>query len=97
MNKGKPGQAYNVCSGIPVKISKLLEILLSKSTVNNIKVKRDVDKFRPIDMQVIYGDNNRLASDTGWKAVYSLEQSLEDALDYWRGKVTDPSGDKYCK
>ncbi len=94
MNKGKPGQVYNVCSGKPVKISKLLEILLSFSKISGIKVKRDNDKFRPIDIGTIFGDNSRLVSDTDWKVIYSLEQSLGDALDWWRKKVTGLSGEK---
>ena len=97
MNKGKPGQVYNVCSGKPVKISKLLEILLSLSKISGIKVKRDNDKFRPIDIGTIFGDNTRLVSDTDWKAIYSLEQSLRDALYYWRIRVTDPSWKKTCE
>ncbi len=96
MNKGQAGQAYNVCSGKPVKISRLLEILLSLSRVSGIKVKKDMDKFRPIDIQTVFGDNTRLVSGTGWKAEYSLKRSLKDALDYWRAKVADPSVGKSC-
>ncbi|MCJ7665868.1 MAG: GDP-mannose 4,6-dehydratase [Actinobacteria bacterium] len=94
MERGRPGQAYNVCSGSSVKISRLLEILLSLSKVSGIGVKKDMDKFRPIDIKTVFGDNARLVSDTGWKAEYSLEKSLEDALDWWRMKVEDPSGSK---
>ncbi|MFC2144847.1 GDP-mannose 4,6-dehydratase [Actinomycetota bacterium] len=91
MNNGKPGKAYNVCSGEPVKISKLLEKLLSLSKISGIQVKKDMDKFRPIDIGTIFGDNTRLVKDTGWKAVYPLERSLGDALDWWRNKISDPS------
>lgn len=96
MNKGRAGQAYNVCSGRPVRISRLLEILLSLSRVSGIKIKKDMDKFRPIDIQTVFGDNTRLVSGTGWKAEYSLERSLKDALDWWRVKVAGPSRSKSC-
>lgn len=96
MNKGKPGQVYNVCSGKPVKILKLLEILLSLSKVNGIGIKKDKSKFRPIDIGTIFGDNSRLVGDTDWKVIYSLDKSLNDTLDYWRKKVTDPLWKKKC-
>jgi len=96
MDKGRPGQAYNVCSGKPVRISKLLEMLLSLSKISGIKVKRDDDKFRPIDIGTIFGDNARLVSDTEWKAIYSLERSLGDALDWWRERVADLLEKKTC-
>jgi len=96
MNKGRAGQVYNVCSGKPVKISRLLEILLSLSRVSGIKVKKDMDKFRPIDIQTVFGDNTRLVSGTGWKAEYSLKRSLKDTLDYWRENVAGPPEDKSC-
>ncbi|MCK5567712.1 MAG: hypothetical protein KAI62_07355, partial [Actinomycetia bacterium] len=59
-------------------------------------VKKDMDKFRPIDIQTVFGDNTRLVSDTGWKAEYPLERSLEDALDYWRENVAGPSVGRSC-
>jgi GDP-4-dehydro-6-deoxy-D-mannose reductase len=87
INKGKPGEVYNVCSGEKKKVSSLLDILISMSRVKKIKVKTDRSKFRAIDVGIMYGDNSKLKAHTDWVPDYSIEQSLKDVLEYWREKV----------
>ncbi len=87
MNRGKPGDVYNVCSGKAVRISALLDMLISLSTTGDIKVSIDKDKSRPIDIAEIFGDNSKLISATGWQPEYMLETSLGDSLDWWRKKI----------
>lgn len=87
VNKGKPGQVYNVCSGKKRKIKQLLDMLISMSKIDNIKVEIDREKFRAIDVEIMYGDNSRLRRHTGWAPRYSMEESLEDTLDYWRQRI----------
>jgi len=87
MNKGKPGQVYNICSGEKIKIRYLLEILISLSSKKNISVKIDSTKLRPVDNEIIYGDNSKLKNHTGWMPKYSIEEALKDTLDYWRNIV----------
>ena len=84
IQKGRPGQAYNVCSGKKRKISEILDILLALSTQKNISVKVDALKLRPIDLKVIYGDNSKLKKETGWKPVIDINRSLADILNWWR-------------
>ena len=38
--------------------------------------------IRPSDNMIIIGDNSKLRDEIGWKPVYSLEQTIEDMLDY---------------
>jgi GDP-4-dehydro-6-deoxy-D-mannose reductase len=87
VSKGKAGNVYNVCSGKKRKISDLLDILISLSTKSNIKVEVDRSKFRPVDVDSIYGSNAKLKRHTGWKADCRIEDSLKDTLDYWRGII----------
>jgi len=87
VNKGKEGQIYNVCSGKKYKISDLLDMLISLSTVPEITVNIDRDKFRAIDVEIIYGSNSKLRAHTGWKSRYSIKKSLKDTIDYWRENV----------
>jgi len=88
MNKEKSDQVYNICSGEKRRISELLDILLSISKRNDIKVKVDRSKFRLIDVRMIYGDNSKLKKQTGWSPDYSIEDSLRDTLVYWRKKIS---------
>lgn len=88
IQKGRPGQAYNVCSGKKRKISEILDILISFSTQKNISIKVDDIKLRPIDLKVIYGDNSKLKKETGWESVIDINQSLIDVLNWWRERST---------
>ena len=94
MNRGKPGEAYNVCSGKPVKVFTLLEMLISLSNRENIEVKLDKDKFRPIEIPTIFGDNTRLTTAIGWQQEYGLKDSLKDSLDWWREKINSEKGNE---
>jgi GDP-4-dehydro-6-deoxy-D-mannose reductase len=81
---GRPGQAYNVCSGKKRKISEILDMLISYSTQKNISINVDAIKFRPIDIKVIYGNNSKLKEETGWESRIDINQSLADILNWWR-------------
>jgi len=88
IQKGRPGQAYNVCSGKKRKISEILDILISFSTQKNISIKVDDVKLRPIDLRLIYGDNSKLKQETGWESEIDIKQSLIDILNWWRERST---------
>jgi GDP-4-dehydro-6-deoxy-D-mannose reductase len=88
--QGRPGEIYNVCKGVGVKISDILNILLGMSK-KRIKVIQDPDKLRPSEIPVYVGDNSKLVKEIGWDRNYSLEKSLEDILIYWRNKLKGES------
>lgn len=84
MNRGRPGEAYNICSGKKIKIADLLKILISFSEKKNISVKVDKTKLRSVDNDIMYGDNSKLKEHTGWVPRHSIEEALKDTLEYWR-------------
>jgi GDP-4-dehydro-6-deoxy-D-mannose reductase len=81
--KGRPGEAYNVCSGRAVAIRELADILIGLST-RPMKVTLDAERLRPVDVPVLHGDNGKLVRDTGWQPEITLEQTLADLLEWWR-------------
>ncbi|OQA20811.1 MAG: GDP-6-deoxy-D-mannose reductase [Actinobacteria bacterium ADurb.Bin346] len=81
---GKPGEPYNVCSGIKTRISDMLDMMISLSKVGKIKITVDKKKLRPVDVKSIYGDNTRIKNHTGWKPEYNIKHTLKDTLDWWR-------------
>jgi GDP-4-dehydro-6-deoxy-D-mannose reductase len=83
MARGKPGEAYNICSGKAYKIDHLLRILLSLSR-ERIKVQSDKGKNRPAEIPLLLGNNLRLKKATGWKPKIPLEKTLKDTLNFWR-------------
>ena len=85
MRKGKPGQAYNICSRQAYRIRDVLTSLLALSK-KRIKVEVDKDKYRPAEIPILLGDNSRTRKATGWKPRIPLEKTLKDTLDFWRDK-----------
>jgi len=92
MEKGKPGSAYNVCSGQAHPISELLDILLEISGME-IRVEHDACRQRPSDIPLLLGDNTQLRRETGWEPEIRIEKTLADTLDYWRRMVGEAGKD----
>jgi GDP-4-dehydro-6-deoxy-D-mannose reductase len=86
LEKGEPGDVYNIGSGMSRKISEVLEFFLSKAKVS-IKSETDPDKLRPSDIPDFVADFSKLQKLTGWKPEISFEKSLEDILEFWRKQV----------
>ncbi len=86
IEKGIPGEVYNIGSGISYSAKDILDILLERSRCK-ISVKIDPTKMRPSDMPDIICDNKKFTKLTGWKPEIPLRQTLSDTLDYWRNIV----------
>jgi len=86
IERGVPGEAYNVCSGKAVAISEMLEMLLGM-TAAKIDVRRDPGRMRKSDNPVLVGNGAKIAEHTGWKPEIPLHETLENLLDYWRERV----------
>jgi len=83
MEKGVPGDVYNIGSGKSVKIQQILDSLISLSG-KEITYERDDALYRPIDTPDIYCDYEKIKSLTGWEPQIPLEKTLKDTLDYFR-------------
>ncbi len=83
LEKCEPGEVYNICSGKTWYIRELLDKLIDKSNVT-IEIKQDPDRMRPSDVPVLLGDNSKFVSVTDWSTEISLDQTLDDILNYWR-------------
>jgi GDP-4-dehydro-6-deoxy-D-mannose reductase len=83
LDKGEPGEVYNICSGKAWVIRDMLDHLLSLTKVK-VKVEQDAARMRPSDVPVLLGDAGRFQKATGWKPEIPFEQTLRDLLEYWR-------------
>ncbi|MCR8635973.1 GDP-mannose 4,6-dehydratase [Paenibacillus radicis (ex Xue et al. 2023)] len=79
------GEIYNVCSGKGLRIIEILNILISKSKAD-INIVQSTDKMRPADVPILIGDNSKLISTTNWNVKHTIENSLEEILNYYREK-----------
>jgi GDP-4-dehydro-6-deoxy-D-mannose reductase len=87
LTAGRPGQAYNVCSGAGRSVQSLLNGLLALSTTTSIEVRPVAERMQPADVPAQVGSYARLAADTGWQPLIPWEQTLRDLLDDWRAVV----------
>lgn len=86
MQKGTPGEVYNISSGKGYSAKEVLNILLSFSK-KKIKVKQDPSRMRPSDVPILIGDSTKMRRLTGWRPVIPFKKTLEDLLNYWREKI----------
>ena len=61
-------------------------MIVSKSALD-IQIEIDPEKLRPVDVPIIEADTQKLVQMTGWKQEISLEQTIQETLDYWRKEV----------
>ncbi|MGD0034323.1 GDP-mannose 4,6-dehydratase [Paenibacillus illinoisensis] len=85
--KGDVGEIYNISSGEPLSIRYILNVLLSLSYRKDIEIQRDENKMRPSEFPIYIGNSSKIRDHIGWKKEYSIKQSLQDILNYWRNLV----------
>ena len=88
---GTPGEVYNLCSGVDWSIERMLNFLLSRSTVRGIDVRTDPARLRPSDVPVLRGSYEKIERAVGWRPRIPLEQTLDDLLEYWRRRLGRPA------
>lgn len=76
LERGEPGEVYNICSGTPVTIETLLERALAMSGVS-LKCEVDPARLRPEGADARYGSAAKLQQ-LGWRRQYDLDATLRD-------------------
>jgi GDP-4-dehydro-6-deoxy-D-mannose reductase len=85
LEKGQPGECYNICSGRAWTIREMLDMLLGM-TKAKVTIEQDATRMRPSDVPVLLGDASKFRKATGWEPTIPFEQTLRDLLDYWRAR-----------
>lgn len=80
--KGQPGHDYLICSGHPVSISTILNILIELADIY-MDVEYDPARMRPSDVPVLYGNYAKVQQHTGWKPQIHLRDTLRLVLNEW--------------
>lgn len=86
LEKGEPGDVYNIGSGRTWTAREVLDILTSMSRVK-VRVEVDPGRLRPSDVPILLSDSSKFRKLTGWKPTIPLQKTLGDLLDYWRERV----------
>jgi GDP-4-dehydro-6-deoxy-D-mannose reductase len=82
VDKGTPGEVYNVCSGRDVVVEEIARDLLRLADAD-LELVRDPELARPIDVPVVRGDPSKLRAATGWAPEIDLDRTLGDVLAHW--------------
>jgi GDP-4-dehydro-6-deoxy-D-mannose reductase len=87
---GDAGEAYNLCSGNATQAKSLVDGLVALSTIP-LAVKT-VGRKAGVDVARQRGSFKKLQGLTNWAPAWTLEHSLQDALDYGRNNGAYSSG-----
>ena len=87
MEHGKAGETYNVGSGKAVEIRHILNTIVKFSPAD-IKIEVDPNKIRPVDVPIIEADISKLNECTNWLPRITIEQTIEETLNYWRTQLS---------
>jgi GDP-4-dehydro-6-deoxy-D-mannose reductase len=81
-----PAGAYNVASGRAVTVRELVEVA---RTQTEIEIRHEVDpaRVRAHDTREVRGSAVKLREATGWQPQLTLEQTLADAIAWWRDEL----------
>jgi GDP-4-dehydro-6-deoxy-D-mannose reductase len=86
MEKGTPGEAYNIGSGRTWSMREVVDRLIEAAGVH-AEIRQRADLVRTKEVATLEVNASRLRRDTGWSPIYSMEQTLGDTLEYWRGAL----------
>lgn len=86
--KGRPGETYNVCSGIGHQLDILLNRLIGFSN-KKIQITIDQSRFRPVDIPILIGSPRKIKSDTGWEPRFDINSTLKKVYNFWHKKLSN--------
>ena len=86
MERGEPGEVYNVCSGTDLAVQDLADQLLAQARIP-LRFETDPELLRPVEVPVLRGSHDRLTAATGWEPEIPMAQTLTDLLEDWRARV----------
>jgi GDP-4-dehydro-6-deoxy-D-mannose reductase len=87
LERGTPGEVYNLCSGVDWSIERVLQFFIARAKVSQIRIEVDPARLRPSDVPALRGSAEKAHAATGWRPEIPLEQTLSELLDYWRQRT----------
>jgi GDP-4-dehydro-6-deoxy-D-mannose reductase len=86
LEHGAPGEVYNLCSGRATRIGDIVQMVVERGRAP-VEVRPDPARMRPVDEPILQGDNRKLRAATGWEPMISIEQIVDELLEYWRNQL----------
>jgi GDPmannose 4,6-dehydratase len=83
------GEYYNIGGSYSCTIGDMLSHLISLSSKSQeILIKEEPKRLRPIDADLQIPDTAKFSKHTGWRPEISFEKTMSDLLNYWRNRVS---------
>jgi GDP-4-dehydro-6-deoxy-D-mannose reductase len=79
MEKGVPGDVYNVCGGTGMAVREILDRLVDRAQ-RPVRVEVDPALLRPVEVPVLVGDATKLRAATGWAPEHAIDETLDAVL-----------------
>ncbi len=80
LERGRPGEAYNIAATRPVRVRALLDLFCQIAGVQP-RIEVESARVRPTDHPPVLS-NEKLRVELGWQPQFTLEQSLRDIYDF---------------
>ena len=86
LERGEPGEVYNIGSGTTRTMGEMLEMLIGMTDAK-IEIKQDPARLRPSDVKILWANASKFQKATGWEPTIPFEQTMRDLLAYWRTHI----------
>jgi GDP-4-dehydro-6-deoxy-D-mannose reductase len=86
LERGRAGEAYNICRGEGASIADVVAILRTHARVP-VRLRVDPVLRRANDVPRVVGSHAHATRDTGWQPRIPLEETLGALLEDWRARV----------
>ena len=80
LERGEPGETYNVASGAGVSLHDVFT-KLADAVGHRAVPETDTSLMRRVDVAYLVGDSEKIREAVGWTAKISLEQILAEVID----------------
>jgi len=79
LERGLPGEVYNVSSGQGVTVRGVADRVLMRLGIA-AEISNDAALMRPVDVASLVGDNSKLRAATGWAPTHTLDDIIDDLI-----------------
>lgn len=69
---------FNLCSGVPRSIESVLQDLMRVSGLEQVDVRYDATRLRPVDVPTLVGDPTKFRHEVGWRPEIDWKRTLRD-------------------
>lgn len=87
LQKGRPGEAYNVCSARAYTVREIAGFLAETAGVE-ITLRSTAELRRKTDIPLLHGSAAKICRETGWAPQIPFRQTLADLLAWWRERLS---------